>query len=129
VGCEDRRSRLEVVDPRFIKDPKRILLEVKEHLMLKRLQPMTSAVKPHNARKYCEFHEQNGHMTNECQELRRALHELADKGQIDHFLKRGLRFLQKERELAWPEPREEECSTEIVTTITGGYAESITRST
>ncbi|KAJ8419480.1 hypothetical protein Cgig2_006638 [Carnegiea gigantea] len=44
--------------------------------------PMTSAPKPQNARKYCEFHEQNGYTTAECRELRKALYELADKGQI-----------------------------------------------
>jgi len=33
-----------------------------------------------NAQKYCEFHEQSGHTTTECQELKKALHELVDKG-------------------------------------------------
>ncbi|KAJ8435859.1 LOW QUALITY PROTEIN: hypothetical protein Cgig2_028567 [Carnegiea gigantea] len=85
-----------------------------EHLMLKRPQPMTSAPKCHNARKYYEFHKQNRDTTAECRELRKALHEL-----IDRFLKRQLRFLRKEREPVRPEPREEECSTKIVATITG----------
>ncbi|KAJ8434188.1 hypothetical protein Cgig2_004659 [Carnegiea gigantea] len=40
----------------------------------------------------------------------------------------GLRFLRKERKHAWPEPRDEECSTEMVVTIVGRYAEGITRS-
>ncbi|KAJ8423087.1 hypothetical protein Cgig2_023114 [Carnegiea gigantea] len=65
----------------------------------------------------------------ECQELRKALHELVDKGRIGHFLKRVPRFFQKGREPAQPEPREEECSTEIVATIAGVYAEGITQST
>ncbi|KAJ8435061.1 hypothetical protein Cgig2_015566 [Carnegiea gigantea] len=54
-----------------------------------------------------------------------TLHELADKGQIDRFLKRGSWFLQKEREPVRPEPRDEECSTKIVDTIASGYAEGI----
>jgi len=37
-------------------------------------------------------------------ELRKALHELVDKGQIDCFLKKGLRFLQEEREPVRPDP-------------------------
>ncbi|KAJ8426975.1 hypothetical protein Cgig2_010206 [Carnegiea gigantea] len=57
-----------------------ILMEVKEHPMLRRPQPMTAASKPHNAQKYCKFHEQNGHTIAECRELRKALHELANKG-------------------------------------------------
>ncbi|KAJ8428288.1 hypothetical protein Cgig2_027420 [Carnegiea gigantea] len=69
-----------------------------------------------------------GHTTTECHELKKALHELADKGQIDRFLKRGPCFLHREQEPAQPQPRDEECSTEIVATIAGGYAEGKTRS-
>ncbi|KAJ8434334.1 hypothetical protein Cgig2_010951 [Carnegiea gigantea] len=58
-----------------------------------RPQPMTSAPKLHNVRKYCEFHEQNEHATAKCRELMKALHELIDKGWIDYFLKKGPRFL------------------------------------
>ncbi|KAJ8421002.1 hypothetical protein Cgig2_021761 [Carnegiea gigantea] len=76
----------------------------------------------------CEFHAQNGHSTAECRELRKALHELADKGQIDRFLKRGMRFLRKEYKHVRPKPRDKECSTELVATIAGGYVEGITRS-
>ncbi|KAJ8422917.1 hypothetical protein Cgig2_007798 [Carnegiea gigantea] len=61
-----------------------------------RPQPMTMAPKLHNVWKCCEFHERNGHTTTECKELRKALHELDDKGQIDRFLKRGIQFLRKE---------------------------------
>ncbi|KAJ8446584.1 hypothetical protein Cgig2_019737 [Carnegiea gigantea] len=65
--------------------------------------------------------DENGQTTVECQELRKALHELADKGQIDRFLKREARALAAELQ-------DKECSSEIVATITGGYAEGITRS-
>ncbi|KAJ8432948.1 hypothetical protein Cgig2_020578 [Carnegiea gigantea] len=67
------------------------------------------------------FHEQNGHTIVECRELRKALHQLADKGQINRFLKWGPRFLRNDREPTWPEPQNEECSTEIVATIASGY--------
>ncbi|KAJ8428580.1 hypothetical protein Cgig2_031374 [Carnegiea gigantea] len=72
-------------------------MEVRGHAMLKRLSPMTSASKPYNAQKYCEFYEQKVPTTAECRKLRKALHELADRGQIDLFLKRGPRFLREER--------------------------------
>ncbi|KAJ8424387.1 LOW QUALITY PROTEIN: hypothetical protein Cgig2_000588 [Carnegiea gigantea] len=65
-----------------------ILMEVRSHPMLKRPPSMTLAPKPYNAQKYCEFHKQIRHTTAECWEFRKALHELADKGQIDRFLKR-----------------------------------------
>ncbi|KAJ8441784.1 hypothetical protein Cgig2_009030 [Carnegiea gigantea] len=53
--------------------------------------------------------------------------EISDKGQIDRFLKKGLRFLCRERETARPQPLDEECSAEVVVTITGGCAEGMTR--
>lgn len=56
--------------------------------MLKKSQPMTAAPKPHNRHKCCEYHEQNGHTTTECRELKKALHELVDKGDdLDPFLR------------------------------------------
>jgi len=58
----------------------------------------------------------------------KALYELADKGQIDHFLKKGPRSLRREREPVQPQPRDEECSTEVVATIVEGYAETMTLS-
>ncbi|KAJ8432365.1 hypothetical protein Cgig2_014984 [Carnegiea gigantea] len=64
-----------------------------------------------------------GHTTTECRNLKKALHKLADKGQIDRFLKRGSRFLRQEQESAQPQPRDGECLTEVVATIAGGYAE------
>ncbi|KAJ8421339.1 hypothetical protein Cgig2_019204 [Carnegiea gigantea] len=73
-----------------------------------------------NARRYCEFHEQSGHTTTEYRELKKALHEVADEG--------GPRFLRQEQTPAPPPPRDEECSTEVVATIAGGYVEEITRS-
>ncbi|KAJ8428572.1 hypothetical protein Cgig2_021630 [Carnegiea gigantea] len=97
------------------------------HPMLRQPPPMTAPPRPHNARKYCEFHKQSGHTMNECRELKNALHELANKGQIDRFLKRGSRFLRQEQTPAPPLPWDEEYSTEFVATIAGGYVEEITR--
>ncbi|KAJ8428180.1 hypothetical protein Cgig2_015621 [Carnegiea gigantea] len=67
-------------------------------------QLMTAASKLHNTQKYWEFDEQNGHITAQCRELKKALHELTDKGKIDHFLKRGPRSFRKDLNLACEEP-------------------------
>ncbi|KAJ8432492.1 hypothetical protein Cgig2_003569 [Carnegiea gigantea] len=103
-------------------------MEVRGHLMQRRPPPMTASPRLQNARKYCEFHEQSGHITTECRELKKTLHKLADNGQIDRFLKRGSRFLRREQEPVSALSQDEECSIEVVATITGGYAEGITRS-
>ncbi|KAJ8433412.1 LOW QUALITY PROTEIN: hypothetical protein Cgig2_026676 [Carnegiea gigantea] len=65
--------------------------------------------------------EPSRHTTIECRELKKGLHELADKWQIDRFMKRGPRFLRQEQAPAPPPPRDEECSTEVVAAIAGGY--------
>ncbi|KAJ8447013.1 hypothetical protein Cgig2_033582 [Carnegiea gigantea] len=49
-------------------------------------------------------HTRNEHTTIECWELQKSLRELADKGQIHRFLKKGPRFLRREREAAQPQP-------------------------
>ncbi|KAJ8426005.1 hypothetical protein Cgig2_007774 [Carnegiea gigantea] len=85
--------------------------------MLIKPQPMTVALKLHNMQMYCEFYEQKGRTTAERRELKKALHELADKGP---------RALYKKRDPVHQEPREEECSTDIVATIASKYAEDIT---
>jgi len=85
-------------------------MEVRGHLMLRRPPPMTVPPRPRNVRKYCEFHKQNWYTTSECRELKKPLHELADKGQIDRFLKKGSHFLHGEREPAQPQPWDKECS-------------------
>ncbi|KAJ8450745.1 hypothetical protein Cgig2_021217 [Carnegiea gigantea] len=43
------------------------------HPMLRKPQPITATPKPHNAQKYYEFYEQNGHTTVECRELKKAI--------------------------------------------------------
>ncbi|KAJ8424755.1 hypothetical protein Cgig2_003014 [Carnegiea gigantea] len=55
--------------------------------------------------------------------IQEGLHELVDKGQIDHFLKRNPLSIRKDLNRAHEEPREEECSTKIVATIVEGYME------
>ncbi|KAJ8436705.1 hypothetical protein Cgig2_027226 [Carnegiea gigantea] len=97
---------------------KRILIEIKLHPMLKKPQPMNAALTQNNVHKYCEFREQNGHTTAECRELKKALYELADKWQIDRFLEGCPRAFHKDPARACEEPQEEDCSTEIMATIT-----------
>ncbi|KAJ8432677.1 LOW QUALITY PROTEIN: hypothetical protein Cgig2_034003 [Carnegiea gigantea] len=81
-----------------------ILMDVKGHTMLRKPQPMTAVPEPYNAWKYCKFHQQNGHSTVRCWELKKTLHELADKGQIDCFLNRGPQSLRKDHDLVLQEP-------------------------
>ncbi|KAJ8430646.1 hypothetical protein Cgig2_025659 [Carnegiea gigantea] len=57
---------------------------------------------------------------------RRAQHTLDEPPGLKN--KSRPRGLEREHGLVRPEPRDKECSTEVVATIAGGYAEGITRS-
>ncbi|KAJ8427750.1 hypothetical protein Cgig2_008554 [Carnegiea gigantea] len=79
---------------------------------------LQATLKTHNARKYCEFHEQNWYTTTKCRELKKALHALVDKGQIDWPTLPLWRTRATQ-----PQPWDEDCSTEVAPTIAGGCTE------
>ena len=56
---------------------------------------MAAPPKLYNAGKYWEFHKRNGHTVAKCRELKKALYELANKGHVDHFVKRDSRVFNK----------------------------------
>ena len=64
----------------FNKDCNSILMEVKDRLSIEKPNPMKSSVQSRNKNKYCQFHEEVGHDTNDCFSLQRTLDRLADKG-------------------------------------------------
>ncbi|KAJ8422673.1 hypothetical protein Cgig2_003217 [Carnegiea gigantea] len=74
---------------RFHTAPRNILMEIKGNPMLSRLRPTATPAKFKNKNNYCEYHENYGHTTSEYRELKRALHELANQGQLNSFLRRG----------------------------------------
>ncbi|KAJ8435744.1 hypothetical protein Cgig2_003166 [Carnegiea gigantea] len=69
--------------------PQNIIMETNDNPMLRRLKPIDTPAKFRNKNKYCKYNEDHGHTTFECHELKKALHELADQRQLNHFLKRG----------------------------------------
>lgn len=65
-------------DDRFHKDQRSILMEIKGHPMLRKPRPLSTPQQLRDQSKFCEYHEENGHTTGECRDLKKALHELAD---------------------------------------------------
>nr|GEW56138.1 reverse transcriptase domain-containing protein [Tanacetum cinerariifolium] len=53
----------------------------------KALPPMTTPVEKRNGKKFCEFHEEVGHNTNECMHLRRKIDELIKAKKLSHGIK------------------------------------------
>ncbi|GJW52302.1 reverse transcriptase domain-containing protein [Tanacetum coccineum] len=67
------------------KTPKEIL--AMETVKFKALPPMTGPVENQNKNKFCEFHDDKGHSTDECIHLRRQIEEAIRSGQLSHLVK------------------------------------------
>ncbi|GJR68889.1 hypothetical protein Tco_0014954 [Tanacetum coccineum] len=49
--------------------------------------PMTTPVEKKNASKFCEFHEEVGHTTDECMHLKRQIEEMLKAEKLSHLIK------------------------------------------
>ncbi|GJV58805.1 reverse transcriptase domain-containing protein [Tanacetum coccineum] len=49
--------------------------------------PMTTPVEKKNASKFCEFHGEVGHTTDECMHLKRQIEEMLKTGKLSHLIK------------------------------------------
>ncbi|GJW21095.1 hypothetical protein Tco_0031717 [Tanacetum coccineum] len=49
--------------------------------------PMTTLVEKRNASKFCEFHGEVGHTTDECMHLKRKIEEMLKAGKLSHLIK------------------------------------------
>ncbi|GJS61829.1 hypothetical protein Tco_0656613 [Tanacetum coccineum] len=67
------------------KTPKEILALDKEKF--KPPPPMTTPVEKRNASKFCEFHREVGHTTDECMHLKRQIEEMLKAGKLLHLIK------------------------------------------
>ncbi|XP_048498022.1 uncharacterized protein LOC125496565 [Beta vulgaris subsp. vulgaris] len=63
----------------FNKDQYSILMEIKDQHELKAPTEMKTPYRNRDKSKYCHFHKDCGHETNECKHLKRALEDLARK--------------------------------------------------
>ncbi|GJV40105.1 reverse transcriptase domain-containing protein, partial [Tanacetum coccineum] len=81
ASSQQRRDKLTLLT----KSPKEILALDKGKF--KAPPPMTTLVEKRNNNKFCEFHEEVGHNTDECMHLRRQIKELIKSGKLSHVIK------------------------------------------
>ncbi|GKD58211.1 reverse transcriptase domain-containing protein [Tanacetum coccineum] len=67
------------------KTPKEIL--VLEKGKFKTSPPMTTPVEKRNANKFCEFHGEVGHNTDECNHLRKQIEDMLKAGKLSHIIR------------------------------------------
>ncbi|XP_048501328.1 uncharacterized protein LOC125497707 [Beta vulgaris subsp. vulgaris] len=72
--------------------------------------------------KYCHFHKDCGHETNECKHLKRALEDLAHKGKMNSYLPQGERKFQKRDDCQSKRKESESIDEDVVFFIYGGFA-------
>ncbi|GJS92216.1 reverse transcriptase domain-containing protein [Tanacetum coccineum] len=65
--------------------PKEIIAAESEKF--KPLHPMVTPVDKRSSNKFCEFHNDKGHSTDECMQLKKQIEELVKAGKLSHFIK------------------------------------------
>ena len=66
-----------------------ILTEIRDEPSLKWPRPLHSAPSLRDKRKYCRFHKDHGHCTEDCRDLKEQIEELICNGKLQQYVKRG----------------------------------------
>ena len=65
----------------------KILIQIKDEYYLKWPRPLHSSPHIHNKNKYCHFHKDHGHYTEDCRDLKEQIEELIQKGKLQKYVK------------------------------------------
>ena len=65
-----------------------VLIQIKDGPSLKWLEKMKEDPNKHNRNKYCTFHRNHGHDTNECFNLKQQIKNFIRQGKLRNFLGR-----------------------------------------
>ena len=65
-----------------------VLMQIKDDLSLKWLEKMKGDPNKRNKNKYCRFHRNHGHDTDECYDLKQQIENLIRQGKLRHFVGR-----------------------------------------
>ncbi|GKU97081.1 hypothetical protein SLEP1_g10263 [Rubroshorea leprosula] len=80
-----------------------IFMQIKDKMDLRRHGPMRTAAASRDHTRYCDFHQDHGHTTEQCNYLRSELESLAQKGTLNEYVQRAEqpRFVREQR----PQPQ------------------------
>ena len=67
----------------------KILMQIKDEHYLKWPRPLHSSPHIRNKNKYCRFHKDHGHYTEDCRDLKEQIEELIQKGKLQKYVKKG----------------------------------------
>ena len=66
-----------------------ILIEIKDEPSLKWLRPLHLSPNMRDKRKYCRFHKDHGHYTEDCRDLKEQIEELIRRWKLQQYVKKG----------------------------------------
>ena len=67
-----------------------ILTEIRDEPSLKWPRPLRSSPNMRDKRKYCRFHKDHGHYTEDCRDLKEQIEELIRRGKLQQYVKREI---------------------------------------
>ena len=67
----------------------KILVQIKDEHYLKWPRPLHSLLNVYDRKKYCQFHKDYGHYTEDYRDLKEQIEELIRKGKLQWFVKKG----------------------------------------
>ncbi|GKV40237.1 hypothetical protein SLEP1_g47906 [Rubroshorea leprosula] len=73
----------------LLKHPATTFSEIKNKMDLRRPDPMRTAATTRDHTRYCDFHQDHGHTTEQCNSLRSELESLAQKGMLNEYIQRA----------------------------------------
>ena len=86
----------------------KFLMQVKDDPTLKWPKLLSSSSKHRNPKKYCRFHKDHGHDTDECQDLKEQIEELIQRGQLQKFVKKDYQSCHRTKEKSIDDKKEDE---------------------
>ena len=66
----------------------KILMQIKDDHALKWLRPLHSSTNIRDKKKYCHFHKDHNHYTEDCRDLKEQIEELIQKGKLQKFVRK-----------------------------------------
>ena len=66
-----------------------ILTKIRDEPSLKWPRPLHSSPNMRDKRKYCRFHKDHGHYTEDCRDLKEQIEELIRRGKLQQYVKKG----------------------------------------
>ncbi|GKV42408.1 hypothetical protein SLEP1_g49817 [Rubroshorea leprosula] len=76
-----------------------IFMQIKNKMDLRRPGPMRTTAASRDHTRYCDFHQDHGHTTEQCNSLKSELESLAQKGMLNEYVQRAEqpRFVREQR--------------------------------